>query len=714
MTRWQCHRFVIVFHALWCIGYLYPLDIIYQQTVWRTSDSAVIASNTLLERISTRYSDDGNLYFCCPDWQTNASVILRPLKNYWSLTISSAAEFNAYGWSDWYQSPMYNARYFDTTTSVDGVGSYKLGITSTNTTYSIQAHRNPNNQNTHPTITHESNAFFMFYSKSVNPPGPPTYANLQLNVMIVEASFGYRAHGVNGFTNTSTAWTEWGMNCGQFNFATNSLRIAPLTNIDGWYYASNHLAPHFNTLGNFFNRTGATVGTPVSNTFWVDEPIFAYDLAPSGSFVSSPIAVMAGYFTNGTNYQYRSIQSLAFSGIQGLYNTNGIGFTKITNTNANYYPESLIKLQIRGGDSLADLASQPWIGPSGAGSYFTNTPGASNISSLAGLKTNGMFFQYRVEIESSLQGVTPLLTNVSLTFDYKPLATGVFTNPAPLAWLTGGSYVVAGRTYPTNGVVLYFSTDGVTFNRANTNAAGAWWTNLSLASFSGAVTFTIVASNQFIADMITNTQVNYIDATAPGAGITNLVSGATVKNPPFPFYFTFTGTNVDAESGISATRCIITNTSGFTTNIAGAVIGSAFSCNWDSLTVPLGNYFIYVLTSNAAGIPFAGASVPFTVAAQPSPYTAQTNLANAVAVYSPYRGVGPGIAFVNLEPTTTVTIYSVSGKKLRELKPPDGGGEGWLLWDLMTAENRRASRGVYVCVLATRGETRTMKVMISR
>ncbi|MEK6797315.1 MAG: hypothetical protein AABZ39_21240 [Spirochaetota bacterium] len=691
----------------------FGLDITWKQTLWRTAAATAVASNTAIEPFSTRYSDDSSLYFCCPDWRTNGSVILRPLVNYWPSYIASSGDFSSYGWNDWYQNYLSYSRYFDATTSVDGAGCYKLGIESTNTTSAIQAHRNKDNRNTHATMTHESNAFFMFYSKSVNPPGAPTPANLSLSVIICQGEFAYKGHTVYGFDNASPSWTDWGMNCGQFNYNTNSLRLLPLTNVDGWFYASNYIGAYLN-VNSFFNRTGAAFGVPISNTFWVDEPIFAYDLAPSGSFISSPIEVASSYTTNNTNHVFRCIKSLAFSGIQGLYCTNGIGFTKITNTNANYYANVLIKLQVRGGDSLADLASQPWVGPSGAGTYFTNTPGASNISSLAGLKTNGSYFQYRVEFESAMQGVTPLLTNVALTFDYKPLATAIFTNPAPAAWLTNGTFIIAGRTYPPNNVFVYFSTNGISFNLANTNVAGAWWTNLSLASISGGVTLTTVASNSSIADMITNTQVVNIDTTAPAAGITNLTAGAVVANPPFPFYFAFTGTNADPESGIAVTRCIITNTSGAVTNVPATVTGGGFACNWNSQTVPVGNYFIYVVTTNTAGNFRESPSIPFTVAAQPPAYTSQTNLANAVAIYSPYRGVGPGIVFANLEPTTTVTIFTMSGKKLKELRPPETGGEGWLLWDLTTLDNRRASRGVYVCVLAFRRETRTMKVMISR
>ncbi|MBI4976905.1 MAG: hypothetical protein HZC28_05450 [Spirochaetes bacterium] len=689
-------------------------DVVWNQSLWRGGASPAAYTVTGAQPASNYAQADGGLFFTCAGYRTNGAVILKPVTNHWPSYVATATEFNSYGWSDWYQAPKSYKRYFDASDSVDGIGSAKFCFDSTNTG-SINPHRNPNNKYKHGTITHQSNAFFMFFMKSQNPPGPPNNANLRLSVWILESSFGYKGHSVNGFSFADTAW-NW--NCGQFNFNTNNLRCVPNTNVDGWYYASNHIAIGLDVTS-YFNRTGASPATPVSNTLWVDEPIFAYDLASYGSFVSCPIQAVPSFISNGTNYVFKNIKSIAFSGLQGMINTNGLGRSTFTNTNLNYYQEITAAMQLRSADTITALGSAPWTGPSGAGSSFTNTPGAVIVSNSPDLDNNARYFQYRVQLASSVQGTTPVVTNVRLIFEYAPAAVAYMTNPAPDIWITNVSYTFSGTMLPASDVQAYFSSDGITYGRTATNGSGGWWTNLPLSSLGGSVTLFLAASNAAIPEMITNIQTNFIDTTPPSSSITNVTAGQVVSNIFYDDHyssniFVFKGSNYDPESGVLSARVVISNAGGVAASVPAIVTETGWQAPWNSRAVPEGIYDAFVVSVNNAGMEYRSPGISFLIPYQPAAFSIKETIERATVINNPWRGGDRGVIFVNLTADTFIRIYTVAGKLISTIKPPPGGGGGSLTWNVRTMNGMNAGSGMYLCELVTPRRTRTMLVMVVR
>ena len=93
-------------------------------------------------------------------------------------------------------------------------------------------------------------------------------------------------------------------------------------------------------------------------------------------------------------------------------------------------------------------------------------------------------------------------------------------------------------------------------------------------------------------------------------------------------------------------------------------------------------------------------------------FSLKTNLNDAVAINSPYHG-GDGITFVNLAPDTAVAIYTISGKLIVRL-PAESTSAGRLVWNVKMNDGRKAGPGVYLCVLSTPRESKTLKVMVAQ
>ena len=93
-------------------------------------------------------------------------------------------------------------------------------------------------------------------------------------------------------------------------------------------------------------------------------------------------------------------------------------------------------------------------------------------------------------------------------------------------------------------------------------------------------------------------------------------------------------------------------------------------------------------------------------------FSVQSNLSNAVAINNPYRG-GDGITFVNLAPDTSAAIYTVSGRLIARI-PAETADAGRLVWNVKMNDGKKAGPGVYLCVLSSPRESKTMKVMVAQ
>ncbi|MBI4977123.1 MAG: T9SS type A sorting domain-containing protein [Spirochaetes bacterium] len=93
--------------------------------------------------------------------------------------------------------------------------------------------------------------------------------------------------------------------------------------------------------------------------------------------------------------------------------------------------------------------------------------------------------------------------------------------------------------------------------------------------------------------------------------------------------------------------------------------------------------------------------------------TVRTTLDGFFALNSPCRGAGV-ISFANLTEDATVTIYSVSGKKIAELSSAYRNGNGIVSWNVASDDGRRVSPGVYLCRATSSAGSKTIRVMVLR
>lgn len=81
------------------------------------------------------------------------------------------------------------------------------------------------------------------------------------------------------------------------------------------------------------------------------------------------------------------------------------------------------------------------------------------------------------------------------------------------------------------------------------------------------------------------------------------------------------------------------------------------------------------------------------------------------ALNNPCRGAGV-ITFANLTEDATVTVYSVSGKKIAQLSPAVRNENGILSWNVASDDGRRVQPGVYLCRATSSAGSKTIRVMV--
>ncbi|MEK6796197.1 MAG: Ig-like domain-containing protein, partial [Spirochaetota bacterium] len=95
-------------------------------------------------------------------------------------------------------------------------------------------------------------------------------------------------------------------------------------------------------------------------------------------------------------------------------------------------------------------------------------------------------------------------------------------------------------------------------------------------------------------------------------------------------------------------------------------------------------------------------------------FTLAADLNRAAAANNPYRGEAEGIVFVNLTAAASVKIYTITGRYVADLPAPPSDTTGRRVWNVRTTDGRRVAPGVYICVIVSGGEKRSLKVMVAR
>lgn len=96
----------------------------------------------------------------------------------------------------------------------------------------------------------------------------------------------------------------------------------------------------------------------------------------------------------------------------------------------------------------------------------------------------------------------------------------------------------------------------------------------------------------------------------------------------------------------------------------------------------------------------------------------KTDLAKAAVIGNPFRG-GEGVTFVNLTTDTVVTVFTIAGQFVAEVRvdpnTPDGA-LGRVLWRVKNKDGRDVAPGVYICSArsASIQKTKVLKVVVVR
>ncbi|MBI4978344.1 MAG: right-handed parallel beta-helix repeat-containing protein [Spirochaetes bacterium] len=367
-----------------------------------------------------------------------------------------------------------------------------------------------------------------------------------------------------------------------------------------------------------------------------------------------------GYSTNIANVIDPPAVYMATNGGAFALITNGTGFT--TNVNSTTLPDGTNAFEFIAVSSNGNTNhfyqtniidnSPPYAAVTNYvnGSVISNsiTYRGTNYENISGvtammLYTNGAFFAYTntspgfeftMNTSVFLNGMLPLTlvasNGVGLTYtnyitNYITNGSAPFvaiTNPAPMTWITNNTISIQGYASNLSGQMtgIFFSTN-VTGGYATAGGTTTnWTTNVTVTGFPITNVWYVVASNEYYF-VTTNCRTNFVDLSAPAAGITNITAGQIIGGT-----YVFRGTNMDVQSGIASTRMIVTNTGGIVTNITGLQNGDEFTNSWNTTGVADGTYFIYLISTNTAGIGTNTAGIAFIVN-NLAPVITQTNIA---------------------------------------------------------------------------------------
>lgn len=443
---------------------------IWRQSSWkdgvRTSVSASCSNN------STIHSIDGSLFLSGNDSGGNGSVLLKPTGVISPMFANRgeylAAGFNIGSTTGTWSGNCVLSNTYDERESVDGNGSYRAGIYP----YGLDARMNDFGRTfsaiyyklynplafdgQHPLITTNTNLFLFFffkyngYAHPNSPHGSNGGTNSLMNFMyFLRDPASYNNQTISNMFPLCAASNNWRMITGQFKLWASKWMDAGKEIKQSMQLQTGFVSFYeMSGLSNNSNFAPLSQTNPqgqfVGHTYWLDQVIAAHSFHDSGSFISSPIAVPRYLYSGGTVQPFVSLDGIAMGGIQGMTNTfpGNIQNSVMSNTNinaagymANGGQECMVRLQIRSGNSLTALLTNAWYGAGGAiNAYYSNaivnSEGQSNdTSTLPASVKNGLYFQYRAVFSSSIQGATPVLTNVYLFFKYNGAGSNAFDQP---------------------------------------------------------------------------------------------------------------------------------------------------------------------------------------------------------------------------------------------------------------------------------------------
>ncbi len=100
-------------------------------------------------------------------------------------------------------------------------------------------------------------------------------------------------------------------------------------------------------------------------------------------------------------------------------NAGADGIWKTLSWNATTEQNTSVKFQIRNGTTMTECISNAFSGPFGSDSYY-----AISGSAISGHQNRGEWIQYKVFLNSTNNSMTPVLSNVSATFNFFPRMHG--------------------------------------------------------------------------------------------------------------------------------------------------------------------------------------------------------------------------------------------------------------------------------------------------
>lgn len=418
---------ILTFHS-----YLMSIDVQWKQSAWTYSGYTNLVSSRLSGTTSFLLQD-GFIVIGGIDYSGVAPVFLFPkyvimpfiVDKYTLDTANLTAPYTASG----AQVQVFDRDVFVPgampTTTIGGIplsyyGSMRIGVTANNAAVlgSNFCYMSYYTNGAHPYINSSTNIFLYFFSKS-DAVGALDGNRFRFSLMTKQASGAAfeRRWDVSNFTFPSKSWVY------------NSAVINIPNSVPAYDTANCVLIPHFNVTDFMEHSTASSINL-ISNNVWLANVIAAVDFYPSGEFISSPIAAPQ-YAASGNMLKFTNLKGVFIGGVNHITNNvTGISNALAQRTSdMNLYRPNGVKIDVylRSADSVDGLGAALWSGVDNwqhlGGIPFTNITAAlgqydPQASIAAGrIKSNAQYYQYKVRLLSTVQGMSPILTNVALVFD---------------------------------------------------------------------------------------------------------------------------------------------------------------------------------------------------------------------------------------------------------------------------------------------------------
>ncbi|HMB01252.1 MAG TPA: right-handed parallel beta-helix repeat-containing protein [Spirochaetota bacterium] len=364
--------------------------------------------------------------------------------------------------------------------------------------------------------------------------------------------------------------------------------------------------------------------------------------------------------------------------------------------------------------SINGISHEPHSFLTGGALHFSNQSTGTVTSYALGAASN---WNYTFDTSLLADGSYILRASAANVFSNIPFLTG-FSKKLPVTianWqpslaetntadnaLLNGHHIMAG--YATNPQPSFGLPD--VYMRINQgpyillDSFTNWHTNIDTTVYTdGTNIFTFTAVSSFFSSNSFNRQV-IIDNSAPVIEVSSPLSGAIKKEG---YTIIFTADDDYSELGGTG-RVTITSAAGFIIYQTNFISWGAFSKEIEHDTFSNGEYTLIICVTNELGLAatnitlFGINNLDFNPVLGPNPY---------------YSSRGTGFYIQNITLDSVITIYSVNGKMVRELKPPqDPAFTGYLEWKGDNAAGEPAASGIYIYFIRNLQAVRTGKITV--